>query len=176
MSWSLHIQRHWWPQSPWAAKAGSCAAPTASLHFSDKDLAFLIAKGVIVVPTTLHVGLGTFLPIHADHLDHHQMHYEWTEIPKETIEACKKRGKGRVWALGSTVVRSLESYVAGLLQEQEDGSFVGATNLFIRPGFRFKWVDIMMTNFHQPRSTLLSMLYAAHFVRTHTMKRGERMF
>ena len=148
-----------WYQTQWAKIEGSCAAPTASLHFSRNDLETLKTKKVIIAQITLHVSLGTFLPIHASHLDHHHMHAEWTRLPHETIQACEEC-KGRIWALGSTVTRSLESYGAGLLEKKEDGSFSGPTHLFIRPEFKFKYVDILMTNFHQPHSTLLSMVYA----------------
>ncbi len=148
-----------WYQTAWAETMGSCASPTASLHFSKGDLDILKSKGVVVVFTTLHVGLGTFLPIHENLLDDHKMHSEWAELSRATIRACENC-RGRIWALGSTVMRSLESYGAGLLEEQGDGRFTGRTDLFIRPGFSFKYVDILMTNFHQPRSTLLSMVYA----------------
>ena len=148
-----------WYQTQWAMVEGSCAAPTASLHFSNRDLEALRVKGVIVVPMTLHIGLGTFLPIHVDHLDDHKMHCEWTKVPRDTIQACEKC-EGQIWALGSTVARSLESYGLGLLEKKADGSFSGQTDLFIRPGFEFKYVDVLMTNFHQPRSTLLSMVYS----------------
>ena len=157
-------QRHmrgddqWWYQTQWATSQGSCAAPTASLHFSKEDLETLRVQGVRVAPMTLHVGLGTFLPIREE-LDQYEMHSEWTHIPRATVMACESC-EGRIWALGSTVARSLESLGAGLLEEQVDGSLSGFTDLFIRPGFHFKYVDVLMTNFHQPRSTLLSMVYA----------------
>ena len=147
-----------WYQSSWARYQGSCAAPTASLHFSMDDLEELKKRGVSVVSLTLHVGLGTFLPIHASSLKDHQMHSEWVHIPQSTAEAVDQCPK-RVWALGTTVTRALESYGANQLQAQ-DGGWSGWTNLFIRPGFSFQKVDILMTNFHQPRSTLLSMVYA----------------
>ena len=146
-------------QTAWAKNDGSLAAPTASLHFSQEDLAALEAKGVNVVRLTLHVGLGTFLPINVSNLDEHTMHAEYVEIPQATwsaVENCE----GRVWALGTTVTRSLESAAHGKLARRDDGGFFGETDLFIRPGFEFRAVDCILTNFHQPRSTLIALVAA----------------
>jgi S-adenosylmethionine:tRNA ribosyltransferase-isomerase len=148
-------------QTAWAKTVGSLAAPTASLHFSSADIDKIRARGVDVAKLCLHVGLGTFLPIHTDNLDEHVMHGEWVSIPAETlrkIEVAKKNG-GRVWALGTTVLRGLESYSHGKLDETEFGA-VGVTDLFIKPGFEFKIVDVLLTNFHQPKSTLLALVGA----------------
>lgn len=148
-------------QTEWARLDGSLAAPTASLHFSNQDLDVLREKGVSVVPVVLHVGLGTFLPITAPTLDEHVMHAEWAEIPAATWQAvkdCAQRG-GRVWALGTTVTRTLESAAAGKLSAQRDG-FAGWTDLFIRPGFEWRVVQGLLTNFHQPKSTLLALVSA----------------
>jgi S-adenosylmethionine:tRNA ribosyltransferase-isomerase len=148
-------------QTAWAKKDGSLAAPTASLHFRDEDLEKLRERGVQIAKITLHVGLGTFLPITVANLDEHQMHAEQIEIARATwdlVLATRARGH-RVWALGTTVVRSLESAAHGLLEENARG-LRGESRLFIRPGFEFRAVDVMLTNFHQPRSTLLALVGA----------------
>lgn len=151
-----------WYQTAWAERPGSQAAPTASLHFSASDLDKFRDVGVKVLPLTLHVGMGTFLPIKTENLMEHQMHSEPVFIPAETIQQiseAKKCGR-RVWALGTTVVRALESWGHGRLQENESGSFCGDTHIFIRPEFRFEVVDALLTNFHQPKSTLLALVSA----------------
>ena len=148
-------------QTAWAKNNGSLAAPTASLHFTDETLAALEKRNVQIAKITLHVGLGTFLPITASNLDEHQMHAEQVEISRMTWEqvlATRARGK-HVWALGTTVIRSLESAAHGLVPETESG-FRGESALFIRPGFEFRVVDRVLTNFHQPRSTLLALIGA----------------
>lgn len=155
-----------WYQTVWAEKPGSFAAPTASLHFKKEDLAKLEAHGVKVTSLTLHVGLGTFLPVTTEDLNDHEMHAEYVEIPASTwqlIQETKKEG-GRVWALGTTVTRSLESAEKGLLEKQttgqNTGGFFGHTRLLIQPGFQFQVVDCLITNFHQPKSTLLALVAA----------------
>lgn len=150
-----------WYQTAWAQHSGSQAAPTASLHFSRKHLSDLKRRGVQIVPVTLHVGLGTFMPIRHDNLDQHEMHFEWAHIPETSLEALEqsKREGRRIWGLGTTVVRTLESYGQGLLKPVNDG-VAGKTNLFIRPPYDFTWVDILMTNFHQPETTLLALVMA----------------
>lgn len=151
-----------WYQTAWAEKHGSSAAPTASLHFSQSDLDAFRQKGVRIHPLTLHVGLGTFLPVRADNLEEHEMHTEPVWIPKETINAIgqAKANGGRVWALGTTVTRSLEAWAQGHLHKNETGDWQGETDIFIRPGFEFQVVDVLMTNFHQPGSTLLALVAA----------------
>jgi S-adenosylmethionine:tRNA ribosyltransferase-isomerase len=149
-------------QTAWADKDGSLAAPTASLHFSKEDLEILCAKGVRVEHVTLHVGLGTFLPVTVENLDDHVMHAELAVVEPlvwDAIQSTRKSG-GRVWALGTTVTRTLESAAHGKLNPDGQGGFQGETDLFIRPGFEFRVVDVLMTNFHQPRSTLLSLVAA----------------
>ncbi len=145
-------------QTPFAREPGAVAAPTAGLHFTDAVLAELDAKGVQRAEVTLHVGLGTFLPIrqehHADVLAH-VMHREWFEVPAETadaVAAARKRG-GRVIAVGTTSVRALESWA-------QSGCASGDTALFITPGYSFRAVDAMVTNFHLPQSTLLMLVSA----------------
>lgn len=148
-------------QTIWAEKPGSLAAPTASLHFSPLDLEFLRSKGVEIITLTLHVGLGTFLPVTADNLEEHVMHEEWVEIPShhwKKIKDAKASGHS-IWALGTTVVRSLESQALGRF-ELRHHSYSGTTDLMIRPGFEFQVVDRLLTNFHQPQSTLLALVMA----------------
>lgn len=156
-------------QTLFARVDGSVAAPTASLHFTPALMAAVKARGVEVVTVTLHVGPGTFLPVKADDTAEHRMHAEWGEVSAETaatLNAAKARG-GRIVTVGSTPTRLIES-AAG-----EDGAirpFVGETDIFITPGYRFRAVDAMMTNFHLPRSTLV-MLVAA-FVGHEVQKRA----
>lgn len=157
------IKDQLWYQTDWAEKPGSLAAPTASLHFNEHHLEKIRNKGIKILKITLHVGLVTFLPIHAEKLEDHQMHFEEVEIPEnvwqqiQEVKALDK--KARVWALGTTVARSLESISAGKLK-LANGSYRGKTNLFIYPPFEFKIVDVLMTNFHQPESTLLALVAA----------------
>lgn len=148
-------------QTAWAEVTGSLAAPTASLHFDSKDLERIRARGAEVVPLCLHVGLGTFLPIHVEDLENHKMHSEFVDIPVESVRTIErvKRGGGRVWALGTTVTRALEAWSQNHLQKTESG-FRGDTHLFIKPGYNFKVVDVLLTNFHQPESTLLALVCA----------------
>lgn len=146
-------------QTLFAKNEGSVAAPTAGLHFTNELLAALDARGVSLHRVTLHVGPGTFLPVKTDDTDAHKMHAEWGEVSKETAQALNKaRGKGgRIVAVGSTALRLLESAASGDGTSKE---FRGETAIFITPGYRFKAVDLMLTNFHLPRSTLF-MLVAA---------------
>jgi S-adenosylmethionine:tRNA ribosyltransferase-isomerase len=146
-------------QTLFAREEGSVAAPTAGLHFTDALLARLAARGIALHRVTLHVGPGTFLPVHADDTERHKMHAEHGVVSAETAEALNQArvGGGRIVAVGSTALRLLESACG------DDGMirpFAGDTALFIVPGYRFKAVDVMMTNFHLPRSTLF-MLVAA---------------
>ncbi len=150
-----------WYQTAWAKEPGSLAAPTASLHFSAEDLAQLRERGVRVGTLTLHVGLGTFLPLTADKLADHEMHSEWIEISSGLLAEilATRKSKKKVWALGTTVARALESQARGLLAQTDEG-FVGDSRLFIYPPFDFKVVDVLLTNFHQPESTLLALVFA----------------
>jgi S-adenosylmethionine:tRNA ribosyltransferase-isomerase len=145
-------------QTVFARTPGAVAAPTAGLHFDDSLLAQLAAGGVDRAFVTLHVGSGTFQPLRVDDLDQHRMHSEYCEIPPETIRKIhetRERG-GRVVAVGTTVVRTLET--ASL--DGEPAPYRGETDLFIRPGFRFHCVDALVTNFHLPESTLLTLVCA----------------
>ena len=146
-------------QTVYAREAGAIAAPTAGLHFTEGLLERLERRGVERATVTLHVGPGTFRPVDGEEVGEHRMHSERFHLPVatvEAIEACRRRG-GRVVAVGTTCVRVLESRV------RPDGSLEageGRTELFITPGFSFGAVDVLLTNFHLPRSTLL-MLVAA---------------
>ncbi|WP_291515473.1 tRNA preQ1(34) S-adenosylmethionine ribosyltransferase-isomerase QueA [Bdellovibrio sp. ArHS] len=149
-----------WYQTAWAKSPGSFAAPTASLHFSAQDMETLKAQGVVIGEVTLHVGLGTFLPVTAEDLNDHDMHEEYVEIPAATWEVVnntRKKG-GKVWSLGTTTTRSLESAAQGLLQGNSSEGFRGFTKLLIQSGYQFKVVDRLLTNFHQPQSTLLALV------------------
>ena len=145
-------------QSLFARKRGAVAAPTASLHFDETLLAALDARGVQRTFITLHVGAGTFQPVRTEAVGAHVMHAEFVEVSAaacETIAAAKARG-ARVIAVGTTVVRALESAAGG----GPLAPFVGDSSLFIVPGFRFRVVDAMVTNFHLPESTLLMLVSA----------------
>lgn len=147
-------------QTVWANEKGSVAAPTASLNMTDEILNLLRAKGVQIAFVTLHVGLGTFLPIRTDQIEDHKMHQEYFSIPKETVDVIKTTkllGK-RVVALGTTVARTLE-YAAEQLKYSEL-SISGEADIFIYPGYKFKTIDGLLTNYHAPKSTVL-MLTAA---------------
>ncbi|MBO4813249.1 tRNA preQ1(34) S-adenosylmethionine ribosyltransferase-isomerase QueA [Candidatus Saccharibacteria bacterium] len=139
-------------QTVWAKNMGSAAAPTASLNMTEDLLKRLEQKGVIVKRLTLHVGLGTFLPMRTDKVEDHKMHSEWFSIPEETIDAIKNV-EGRVVALGTTVARTLEYYA-------KTGKTEGEDDIFIYPGFEFKIVDALITNFHAPKSTVLMLASA----------------
>jgi S-adenosylmethionine:tRNA ribosyltransferase-isomerase len=146
-------------QTLFARQDGSVAAPTAGLHFTDDLLARLRDRGVSVHIVTLHVGAGTFLPVKADDTDAHKMHPEWGTVSAETADAINavRRAGGRIVATGSTSLRLLESAADenGIIQP-----FSGATEIFITPGYRFRAVDVMLTNFHLPRSTLFMLVSA----------------
>ena len=131
------------------------AAPTAALHFDEALLTGLDARGVQRASVTLHVGAGTFQPVKTENIAEHVMHSEWYQVPESTqhaIAACKARG-GKVLAVGTTTVRTLESWAAS-------GQASGDTQIFITPGFEFKVVDRLITNFHLPKSTLMMLVSA----------------
>ena len=142
-------------QTVFARAPGAVAAPTAALHFDDAVLAALEAQGVQRASVTLHVGAGTFQPVKTENLAEHHMHSEWYEVPAATQQAiadCRARG-GRVVAAGTTTVRTLESWA-------QSGVASGDTHIFITPGFEFKVVDVLVTNFHLPKSTLMMLVSA----------------
>jgi S-adenosylmethionine:tRNA ribosyltransferase-isomerase len=145
-------------QSIFARKRGAVAAPTASLHFDDALLADMQSRGVSTAFVTLHVGAGTFQPVRTDAVGAHVMHAEFVEVSAaacEAVAATRARG-GRIVAVGTTVVRALESAAGGGALT----SYVGDSSLFIVPGFRFRVVDAIVTNFHLPESTLLMLVSA----------------
>jgi len=142
-------------QTVFAKNPGAVAAPTAALHFDDALLAALEAKGVQRANVTLHVGAGTFQPVKTENLAEHHMHSEWYDVPLATQHAiadCRARG-GKVIAVGTTTVRTLESW-------GQTGQTSGDTRIFITPGFEFKQVDRLITNFHLPKSSLMMLVSA----------------
>lgn len=145
-------------QTVYSQNSGAVAAPTAGLHFDQKILDRLTAKGIEMAFVTLHVGAGTFQPVRVDNVNDHVMHAEVVEVSQQVcrqVEQTRKRD-GKIIAIGTTVVRSLESAASnGKLQP-----FSGDTRLFITPGFKFNVVDALLTNFHLPRSTLLMLVSA----------------
>lgn len=152
------VQRY---QTEFANEPGSVAAPTASLNFTSELVKKLETKGARVVYLTLHVGMGTFLPIRTTSLEDHKMHEEYFEIPKAAvaeIQNAKKSGH-RVVAVGTTVTRTLE-YCAKQILEQKPQNLSGEADIFIYPGYKFKVIDQLLTNFHAPKSTVLMMAAA----------------
>jgi len=148
-----------WYQTVFAREEGAIAAPTAGLHFTPELLARLNQAGIGVARVTLHVGIGTFKPVTADHIEDHRMGSEWFEVVPETVQAIervKARG-GRVVRVGTTVVRALETAAA---RQGRLDSGRGETSLFITPGYSFRVVDALMTNFHLPKTTLLMLVSA----------------
>ena len=143
-------------QTVYAKEEGSAAAPTAGLHFTPELLERIKAKGVVIAPVMLHVGLGTFRPVKEDRIEEHEMHSEFISVSKETADLINNR-KGRVFAVGTTSCRTLESV------SDENGTVhpvTDDTKIFIYPGYRFKITDALITNFHLPESTLLMLVSA----------------
>ena len=146
-------------QTVYAREEGSAAAPTAGLHFTPELMSAIKAKGVLIVPVMLHVGLGTFRPVKEDSIKNHVMHTEYISVPEESARIINERKKagGRIICVGTTSTRTLESVAT------EDGTvraMSGDTGIFIYPGYRFKVVDALITNFHLPESTLLMLVSA----------------
>ena len=169
-------------QTMFAHEEGSVAAPTAGLHFTEAVVGKLHANGISVHRVTLHVGPGTFLPVKTDDTSGHRMQAEWGAVSAETAAALNaaRRAGGRITAVGSTSLRLLESAAAA-----EDGTlaaFSGETDLFITPGYRFRAVDAMLTNFHLPRSTLFMLVCAFSGLDTmqhayaHAIESGYRFY
>jgi S-adenosylmethionine:tRNA ribosyltransferase-isomerase len=153
-------------QTVFARAPGAVAAPTAGLHFDAAMLEALAARGIERTFLTLHVGAGTFAPVRTEQVEEHELHAEWLQVPAATcaaVERCRARG-GRVVAVGTTSVRALETAAVG----GKPAPFVGESRLFIYPGFEFRVVDAMVTNFHLPESSLL-MLVAAFAGREATL-------
>ena len=164
-------------QTVFARKPGAVAAPTAALHFDEALLQQLKERGVNTASVTLHVGAGTFQPVKSENIAEHTMHSEWYDIPESTQRAlhdCRARG-GKVWAVGTTSVRTLESWA-------QSGQAQGDTQIFITPGFEFQWVDCLITNFHLPKSTLMMLVSALagyeHVMRlyAHAISKQYRFF
>jgi S-adenosylmethionine:tRNA ribosyltransferase-isomerase len=157
-------------QTVYAREPGAVAAPTAGLHFDEALLGEVRARGVDIATVTLHVGAGTFLPVRVDDVSQHVMHSEWYGIPQATVDAVARtrQKNGRVVAVGTTTLRALES--AAMLGEGELAAGTADTSLFITPGFRFRVVDRLVTNFHLPKSTLLMLVSA--FAGTDTIRRA----
>ncbi len=146
-------------QTVYSRELGSAAAPTAGLHFTTALMDEIRAKGITICPITLHVGLGTFRPVKEDEIEDHAMHSEYCSIPAETeyyVNQCHQNG-GRVIAVGTTSCRTLESFT------DENGvlhALSGWTDIFIYPGYRFRCIDALITNFHLPESTLIMLVSA----------------
>ena len=153
-------------QTVFADKPGAVAAPTAALHFDEAVLAALRERGVNTASVTLHVGAGTFQPVRVENLAEHKMHSEWFEVPQATAQAiaATRAAGGRVVAVGTTTLRALESAA----RDGELKSGARDTDIFITPGFEFRVVDVLVTNFHLPKSTLM-MLVAAFAGYEHVM-------
>jgi len=145
-------------QTVFAARPGAVAAPTAALHFDDTLLAALRDRGITPTSITLHVGAGTFQPVRSDNLAEHRMHSEWFDVPEATVQAIARTraSGGRIVAVGTTTLRALES--AALGGTLHSGS--RDTDIFITPGFAFQVVDVLVTNFHLPKSTLMMLVSA----------------
>ena len=168
-------------QTVYARRHGSVAAPTAGLHFTDDLFAMLEARGVSRQFVTLHVGAGTFLPVKAEDTEQHRMHPEWGEVSAATASAlaAARSAGGRIVAVGTTSLRLLESSVT---DAGEFRPFTGETSIFITPGYRFRAVDLLMTNFHTPRSTLFMLVAAFSGLETmqrayaHALRSGYRFY
>jgi S-adenosylmethionine:tRNA ribosyltransferase-isomerase len=171
-------------QTVFAKHPGAVAAPTAALHFDDALLAALSAQGVGRAEVTLHVGAGTFQPVRTENLAEHQMHSEWFEVPQATVDAIretKARG-GRVVSVGTTTLRALESAAVGAPAGQVLQAGSRDTSIFITPGFELQVVDVLVTNFHLPKSTLMMLVSALagyEHIRAlyrHAIEQGYRFF
>lgn len=170
-------------QTVFAKQQGAVAAPTAGLHYDQALLDKIKAKGVLIETVTLHVGAGTYQPVRVDTVDQHVMHSEYIEVSQSVCDAIKetKQSSGKVVAVGTTVVRSLET-AARAAGDELIAPFSGDTDIFIYPGFEFKVVDMLQTNFHLPESTLLMLVSAfagyenIMHAYQHAIKQGYRFF
>jgi S-adenosylmethionine:tRNA ribosyltransferase-isomerase len=149
-------------QTVYARYPGSAAAPTAGLHFTPGLIERLEAQGINFARLTLHVGLDTFAPVNEDDPRQHHIHTEWCQVSPQAAQAINraKRNGGRIIAVGTTSVRTLESAASLAREDEVVGAFEGPTDLFILPGYTFRVVDVMITNFHLPRSTLIMLVSA----------------
>jgi S-adenosylmethionine:tRNA ribosyltransferase-isomerase len=157
-------------QTVFASQPGAVAAPTAALHFDEGVLAGLTAQGVRTAEVTLHVGAGTFQPVRTENLAEHKMHSEWFNVPESTVDAIRatKAAGGRIVSVGTTTLRALESAALGVPDADILQAGSRDTDIFITPGFSFKVVDVLVTNFHLPKSTLLMLVSA--LIGTNQMK------
>jgi S-adenosylmethionine:tRNA ribosyltransferase-isomerase len=149
-------------QTVYAEKAGSAAAPTAGLHFTPELISNILEKGIRVTAVTLHIGLDTFAPVHEENPSDHSIHSEWCHLPETSanlINQTRRRG-GRIIAVGTTSVRTLETAASRIDPSGNIPAYEGHTNLYILPGFKFQVVDCLITNFHLPESTLLMLVSA----------------
>lgn len=168
-------------QTVFATRTGAVAAPTASLHFDADLLARLDKLGVNSTEVTLHVGAGTFLPVKVDNIEEHKMHSEWGEVSPESAEKINQTLKagGRVIPVGTTALRLIET---AAVEAGKIASWVGDTDIFIRPGYEFKIADGLMTNFHLPKSTLMMLVSALvgneklKQIYAHAIDNGYRFF
>jgi S-adenosylmethionine:tRNA ribosyltransferase-isomerase len=171
-------------QTVFASRPGAVAAPTASLHFDEQVLADLQARGVQRAAVTLHVGAGTFQPVRSDNIAEHHMHSEWMDVPADTVAAiaATRAAGGRVVAAGTTSLRALESAAQHCQPGGTLKPFQGETDIFITPGFQFQVVDMLLTNFHLPKSTLLMLVSAfaghqhMHALYRHAIESRYRFF
>jgi S-adenosylmethionine:tRNA ribosyltransferase-isomerase len=149
-------------QTVFAKEPGAVAAPTAALHFDEGVLDGLAARGIRTAEVTLHVGAGTFQPVRTDNLAEHKMHSEWFDVPQATAEAIRatRAAGGRIVAVGTTTLRALESAARGATPEDILEAGQRDTDIFITPGFDFRVVDVLITNFHLPKSTLMMLVSA----------------
>jgi S-adenosylmethionine:tRNA ribosyltransferase-isomerase len=149
-------------QTVYARQAGSAAAPTAGLHFTQELIDQLGDQGIQFAHVTLHVGLDTFAPVSEDDPRYHRIHTEWCQVTAKTVEAVRqaRRDGGRIIAVGTTSVRSIESAARQADADQLILPYEGPTDLFILPGYEFRLVDALITNFHLPKSTLLMLVSA----------------
>lgn len=151
-----------WYQTVFAETTGSIAAPTAGIHFTHELIERIKAKGVLVRFVTLHVGIGTFRPVKVEEVEEHRMEPEHFEIGRDVISAIEKTksAQKKVFAVGTTTTRAVEGFFSGIQGKAHNGSFKGMTDIFISPGYRFKVIDGLITNFHLPRSTPLFLTSA----------------
>ncbi len=171
-------------QTVFAAHPGAVAAPTAALHFDEALLQALKDQGVNTAAVTLHVGAGTFQPVRTDNLAEHKMHSEWFDVPAETVKAIQatKAAGGRVVSVGTTTLRALESAALNAPADQILNVGSRDTDIFITPGFDFKVVDVLITNFHLPKSTLMMLVSALagydhiRALYQHAIAQGYRFF
>ncbi len=179
-----HLEDHERYQTVYSRHTGSAAAPTAGLHFTSALLESLQRSGVLLALCTLHIGMDTFLPLRVEDVDRHRMHSEYARLNTEaasTINSAARAG-GRIIAVGTTSARTLESAAANASAGERVGAFAGDTSLFITPGYCWRAVDALLTNFHLPRSTLLMMVCALAgkervlHAYEHARDRGYRFF